>query len=169
MATTNVDTGFISVAVIYGADGYDDEVWVSVLRKGEATAFGPYCSIERLNPVDWETANVGQPQLADIVYCDCATTITGPGSNIIAGIPQQLANRPLVASIVPASGTGAWAIRNLVASGTYTPSFGTVTCTIPNYSPASGDTVTIGLPINWYVEPMRLDLDPQQGPTPGRT
>ena len=156
------DVGFLSVQVIYGAAGADDEVWVSVYRAGEAGGFGPYCSIERLNPVDWQTYNVGQPQLNVGCWSDCSVAVTSPGSNVITGIPHQLIGRTVVASIVPQSNAGMWAIRNLVVSNSQT-------VTIPNYVPVAGDVVTVGLPVNWEIMPMRLDVDPRQGPTPGQT
>ncbi len=159
-ASTNIDVGFLSVQVIYGAAGQDDEVWVSCYRKGAVSSGFPYCTIERLNPVEWQTSNVGQPNLQQAIYADCATVVSNPGSNVISGIPPILNGRTVVASIAPASNLGMWSIRNLTVSS------GTVT--IPNYVPVSGDVVVVGLPINWFIQPMRFDLTPQ-GPIPGLT
>jgi hypothetical protein len=166
---TGIDAGdkMISVAVIQGSAGTDDEVWLTILRN---PLTGKGCQLERLYPVDWQTFNVGQPQLADMCYADCATFFVygNPpfiNANTIFGIPLILSGRTLVASIVPASGTGAWAIRNLTC--TVVNFIGQVT--IPNYVPASGDTVCVGLPINWIIQPMRLDVDARMGPTQGIT
>jgi hypothetical protein len=165
---TDASDKIISVSVIYGAAGSDDEVWVTVLRSN-----GLGCQLERLWPIDWQTYNVGQPKLNQMCYADCAafsTYNTIANGNTIYGLPPILVGRTLVASIVPASGTGAWAIRNLVCftvgSGPFT---GLSAVTIPNYAPSVGDVVCVGLPINWQIEPMRLDIDPARGPTPGIT
>lgn len=154
------DVGFLSVQVIYGAAGADDEVWVSCYRAGAVSGGFPFCTIERLNPVDWQTANVGLPALNQAIYADCSITATSPDSNIISTVPTILNGRTVVASIVPVSGSGMWSIRNLVVTA------GAVT--IPNYIPVTGDVVVVGLPINWVVQPMRLDLT-GQGPIPGIT
>jgi hypothetical protein len=59
-----------------------------------------------------------------------------------------------------------WAIRNVTcANGIPQGNGGTVT--IPNYVPVAGDTVVIGLAIQWKIQPMRLDADPRAGPTTG--
>ena len=167
---TDVPDKIISVSVIYGAAGADDEVWITVLRSN-----GIGCQLERLWPIDWQTYNVGQPQLNQMCYADCATFLTYgappfPNTNSIYGLPLCLVGRTLVASIVPASGSGAWAIPSLTctlqSSG---PFVGLAYVTIPNYQPAQGDVVCVGLPINWQIEPMRLDIDPARGPTPGIT
>lgn len=145
---------FLSVQAIYGAPGQDDEIWVSVLRAGAMS-----CTIERIDPLDWQTANVGQPQLNQMCYADCSVAVTSPGSNVISGLSTLLAGRLACASIVPAAQTGAFAIQGLTISNT-----GTVT--IPNYVPATGDVVTVGLPINWTLQPMRLDVDIRAGQIP---
>jgi len=174
--STGTDAGdkVISVQVIYGVNGADDEVWVTVLRD-IGTNNGKGCQLERLWPVDWQTYNSGAPQLNQMCYADCATFFTygAPpfaNTNSIYGLPLCLVGRTLVASIVPASGSGAWAIRSLTctlqSSG---PFLGWAYVTIPNYQPAQGDVVCVGLPINWQIEPMRLDLDPRMGPTSGLT
>jgi hypothetical protein len=49
------------------------------------------------------------------------------------------------------------------------PTTGLAYVTIPNYQPVAGDTVCVGLPINWIIQPMRLDVDPGRGPTQGLT
>ena len=150
----------ISVQVIYGAAGQDDEVWISVIRTntGAVTA----TIIERIYPIDWQTYNVGQPQLNQAFYADCGTQFVSPGSNVLTGLPACLIGRVAAISIAPATNTGMWAIRGVTVSNT-----GTVT--IPNYVPVAGDTVVVGLPIQWQILPMRLDVDPRQGPTPGLT
>ena len=172
--STGLDLGdkVISCSVVYGADGQDDECWVTVLR-GIGTNNGLGCQLERLYPVDWQTANVGQPQLSDMCYADCASFFTYPvnfNSNSLYGLPLCLVGRTVVASIVPASGSGAWSVRNLlVATSVTPPTTGLAYVTIPNYVPVAGDTVCVGLPINWQIMPMRLDVDPRAGPTPGQT
>ena len=161
--TTGVDNGdkVISVSVVYGNPGEDDEVWISVLRN-PATALG--CQIERVYPISWQTSNFGQPQLSQACFADCATQYfpTTSGSNVISGLPTCLYNRPVVAALIPASGTGMISFRNLTAS-----SSGTVT--LANYVPKTGDTVWVGLPIQWYLQPMRLDVDPRAGEVVGLT
>jgi hypothetical protein len=166
---TDVPDKIISVSVIYGAAGADDEVWITVLRSN-----GLGCQLERLWPIDWQTYNVGVPQLNQMCYADCAAFSTFATAQAIgtpiAGLPATLVGRTLVASIVPASGSGAWAISGLVCyTITSGPSFGLAAVIIPNYAAAVGDVVCIGLPINWQIQPMRLDIDPARGPTPGIT
>lgn len=152
--TTKTDFGFLSVQVIYGDTAQDDEVWVTVQRAGLN-----YATVERIWPTDWQTAALGLPDLTKAVYADCATIRTNPPSNVVTGLPDVLNNRSGVcACIIPASGIGAWAINNL----TQGPTPGQVT--IPNYVPVVGDTLVIGLAINWAVMPNRLDMDPQAGP-----
>jgi len=161
--TTGEDNGdkILSVSVIYGANGQDDEVWVTVLRN-PATALG--CTIERIYPISWQTYNVGQPALSQACYVDCATSYTPStgGSNTLTGLPACLHNRPVVAALIPVSGTGMISFRNLVCSNT-----GTVT--LPNYVPVTGDVIWVGLPINWYLQPMRLDVDQRAGEVVGLT
>jgi len=161
---TGQDNGdkILSVSVIYGANGQDDEVWVSVLRN-PATAKG--CTIERIWPISWQTDNVGQPLLSEACYVDCATYVVIPGGttpNTFSGLPTCLYNRPLVAAVIPASGTGIISFRNLTCSNT-----GSVT--LANYVPAVNDVVWIGLPIQWYLQPMRLDVDQRAGEVVGLT
>lgn len=152
------DFGFISAQVIYGPDGSDDELWVSVLRNAGLGATS--CSIERMNPVDWQTSNLGQPQLNQAAYADCYTSYTSPSTNQFT-LPTVInaLGRTFAVSIVPAGGTGMLSIRNL------SPVIGVIT--IPNYVPKTGDVVVIGLTINWAIQPMRLDIDPAVGPNPG--
>lgn len=149
---------FLSCQVIYGGQDEDDELWVSVIRTGSTTGGSFYCTIERLNPVDWQTANGGQPQLNEAIYCDCSTAFVSPSSNSIGPVPLALfkTNVPLVASI-----NGNAAAVGLVVD----PLSGHVT--IPNYVPVTGDVVQLGLPIPWFLKPMRFDLDPRAGEIPG--
>jgi hypothetical protein len=87
---------------------------------------------------------------------------------LVSGLPSFLIGRTVLASIAPASNLGMWSVRNLtVVAATFPRTGGAVT--IPNYAPATGDVVVVGLPINWYIQPMRLDVDPRQGPIPGLT
>ena len=149
---------FISVQVIYGGADQDDEVWVSVLRfvaGGGVT----YCSIERLNPVDWQTANLGQPQLNQACYADCSFTVVSPGSNQIP-VPTQIAaiNPPFLCASING---------NIAASGLVVNPFPSPFVQIPNYVPVAGDVVVVGLPIPWFLKPMRFDVDPRAGETPG--
>ena len=161
--TTGTDNGdkVLSVSVIYGANGSDDEVWVTVMRN-PATTKG--CQIERVWPISWQTDNIGQPLLSEACYVDCATyyTPSTAGSNTISGLPVALYNRPVVAALIPASGTGIISFRNLTCSNT-----GTVT--LPNYKPITGDVIWVGLPIYWYLQPMRLDVDQRAGEVVGLT
>lgn len=152
------DFGFLSVQVIYGADGQDDEVWVTVQRTGLS-----YATVERLNPTDWQTSALGLPDLTKAVYADSAAVFTSPATNSFTGLPPALPNRSGVcASITPASGIGTWVVQNLTV-----PSNGILV--LPNYVPSVGDIVVIGFAINWAVQPMRLDVDLRAGPTAGLT
>lgn len=150
------DFGFLSVQVMYGPDGQDDEVWVSTARAGQLSSGGGSCVIERLCPADWQTANLGQPQLNEAWYADCAITVTSPGSNVITGIPSFLGDYKLCASL-----NGNIAFSNLAVSGE--------SVTLPNYVPAAGDVIVVGLPIPWAYQPMRFDLDLREGPIAGKT
>jgi hypothetical protein len=156
------DFGFLSVQVIYGANGQDDEVWVSCYRAGAVTSGNTYCTIERLNPVDWNVANLGQPQLSKFVYADCAAVVTSPGSNVIT-VPTVLYGRLLCASLVPVAGTGAVCWQNLVVA----LNSGVASVTLPNYVPTAGDTIVVGIAIPWFIKPMRMDIDPRAGETQG--
>ena len=150
--STGDDAGdkIISVQVIFGSAGNDDEVWLSVIRGG-------VCQIERLCPNDWQTADVGQPDLLQAVFADCSVSFTSPTSNTLTlATGTVLAGRSLCASI-----NGMFAAQGLV------PVAGQVT--IPNYDPNQGDVVVIGLPINWVVQPMRLDVTAGGGQVPGLT
>ena len=151
---------FISAQVMYGPDGQDDECWVAVQRG--VVGNNSSSQIERIDPIDWQTANLGNPQLNEAVYADCSTTFTSTAAspNEFGPLPAVLQGRPLVASIVPASGAGMFAIRNVTPVGV---NF----VFIPNYVFTAGDVIVIGLAVNWVVQPMRLDLDPRLGPTPG--
>lgn len=146
----------LSVQVIYGAEGADDEVWI-VTKRANALGYSPSTTIERLNPIDWQTANVGQPDLTQAVYSDFSTIFTNPSTNVFETgfIDGQL----LAISI-----NGRTAIRGIVAPTISQPNPGQVV--IPFYVPAAGDVVVIGLPINWVVQPMRLDIDPRAGEIP---
>lgn len=151
------DPGFISVQVIYGANGRDDEVWVSTIR-----GTNRFCTIERIHPIDWQTFNAGQPQLNKAVYSDCS--ITRPTQGGFPGsFPSYLFGRTACAMIVPLSGAGAWSAEGLTIESSGTNK-GWVT--IPNYVAAPGDTVIAGLSVNWKVQPMRLDIDPLAGAKP---
>lgn len=147
---------FISCQVIYGGQDEDDELWLSVIRVGPIYAGASYCTIERMNPIDWQTANGGQPQLNEAIYADCSVTVTNPVSNVIGGIPFALGetNVPLVASL-----NGNVVFQNLEVTEQ--------NVTLPNYVPAAGDVVVVGLPIPWFLKPMRFDLDPRAGEIPG--
>jgi hypothetical protein len=146
----------LSVQVIYGANGKDDEVWVSVLRNGLGQ-----CYIERLWPIDWHTANTGQPDLTQAVYADSAAIITSPATNVIAAtsVYWQYGVR-----CVSLNGRTAW--NNLDYPGAIDIN-GNIT--LANYVPAPGDVLVVGFPVNWAVQPMRLDLDPKAGPIAGLT
>lgn len=147
---------FLGVSVIYGAAGQDDEVWVTVLRQNMTQ-----CTVERLYPINWQTANAGQPQVNEAWYADCAISVTSPVSNQIpipyadTNLPQ---NRTFCASI-----NGAIAVNNLSAT---LVTAGLWQVTIPNYVPVAGDVVVVGLPINWAVQPMRVDIVGNGVPVP---
>ena len=147
--TTGETDRIISVAVIPNSSGADDEVWVTVQRKVGLSYFN---TVERMNPVDWQTYATGQPDLRQATYADCYVQVTSPSTNEIPGMPAVTYGREAVASITPLNGSGMFGIGDLVVSDT-----GTVTIT--DYEPAAGDVVVIGLPIPWKVQPMRLDTD----------
>ena len=144
---------FLSVQVIYGKDGSDDEVWFSTLRDpGNSRR----CTIERLWPIDWQTVDQGQPDLLQSCYADLAQVFISPATNVLHTGPSS---RPLVASL-----NGNIVFTDLVP--TNLPPYGQIT--LPNYVPKTGDVVVVGLPINWKVQPMRLDVT-MKGPMPAIT
>ena len=71
-------------------------------------------------------------------------------------------NRFVTAALIPASGTGMISYR-IVSCNNY----GNVV--LDNYVPKTGDCVWVGLPIQWYLQPMRLDVDQRAGEVVGLT
>lgn len=152
------DVGFESVAVVQGTGADDDEVWVVSNRTLGTTK---YRYIEYLNPTVWETQGTASqgiptPTIANAFYVDSGKTITSPGSSTISGF-LHLASRYVVGLI-----NGNMTFGPLLVNGS-----GQIT--IPNYTPTAGDILQIGLPANYAVQTMRLDLDPRGGVVQGLT
>lgn len=149
------DPGFESVAVIDGKGQVDDEVWVVVSRGiGLGNQVKRY--VERINPNNWETVFSGPPNdpapvLSQAIYVDSATTFTSPGSTTLTGL-DHLEARTVIGLI-----DGANMAPQVVTSGSIT---------IPNLS-TPPTTATIGLPIGYAGQPMRMDSDPRAGNTQG--
>lgn len=149
------DPGFESVAVIDGKGQVDDEVWVVVSRtSGSGGQIKRY--VERMNPNNWETVFVAAPDdpgpvLSQAIYVDSATTFTAPGSVTLTGL-DHLEGRNVIGLI-----DGANMAPQTVVSGSIT---------IPNLTTPPA-IATIGLPIGYTGQPMRLDSDPRAGNTQG--
>lgn len=149
--STGDDKGdkILGVSVIYGDDGADDEVWCSVLRYNQTR-----CTIERLWPVNWQTANAGNPDITQTMFCDCGTIAVSPATAAIP-LPSPLPSNSLwQGRTVCASINGALAANNITPTALGGGLFAAV---IPNYVPAPGDVVVVGFPINWALQPMRID------------
>lgn len=144
---------FEAVACIPGSGNNDDEVWVVVARYAPGSVT-PVRYIERMNPVNWQVS-IATPTTNQAFYVDCGTQYTSPSSTTFTGL-NRLANRPVVACV------NSQQVINLMVSNA-----GTVT--LPNYEPTTGDVVSIGLAINYALQPMRLDSDPRVGNTQGLT
>lgn len=154
--TGDQDIGFQSVAIIEGQGVEDDEVWVAVRRAGGM-------SIELMNPINWETAGtpvlgIAQPQIQDAFYVDAGWTKTGLTTNQISGLTN------LVGRYVNVLING-----NIAVNGLLVADFGSGTVTIDNYEPELTDVVQVGLPIDYAIQPMRMDTSPRLGLTMGMT
>lgn len=150
------DFGFLSVAVIDGSGVNDDEVWLAVRR--DSGVF-----VELMNPVNWETdgnvvLGVAQPDIKRAFYVDCGITVEYPTSNVIGGL-EHLIGRTVCCLL-----NGNIAITDLVVDAS-----GEVT--IENYEPepVNSDILQLGLPIDYAVQPMRMDSDLRIGYTMGVT
>jgi len=150
------DNGFESVSVIPGTGLDDDQVWVVVNRLigGVQTRF-----MELINPTNWEEVFTGAPAapapvLANAFYVDCGITITNPGTLTLTGLSYL--NGRYVVGLADGNAFGP-----LLVSG------GSVT--LPASIPTTVATVQVGLPIAYAGQPMRMDTDPRQGNTQGRT
>jgi hypothetical protein len=145
---TYVDEGFEFVGVIDGHGVNDDEVWVianRTLANGTMQRF-----VERLNPTNWQQSGTnGTVNTPYAFYVDCGTQVVSPVSNTIA-VNSLLNGRRVNVCL-----NGVMWIQNLSVSN------GSVI--IPNYTPQVGDVVTVGLPIQYHLQPMRLDYDARVG------
>ena len=148
-------TNFTSMAVIYGGTPNDDQLWL--------VANG---CVQRMNPFNWETnitvINGQNQQFDNAYYVDNGKTFTNPGSLTLTGL-TWLENQ----SVVGIAG-GSPSIGYPGAFGPLTVS-NTGTVTLPPSFQASVATVQIGLPIQYYAQPMRIDQDPMAGNTQART
>jgi hypothetical protein len=145
---TNTVEFIESVAVIPGVGVEDDQVWVAVDRPNGTC-------IELMNPVNWETVGtprkgIGTPDTTLAIYVDSAITVESPVSNVIGGL-EHLANQEVIALL-----NGRTAIAPMLVSAG-----GEIT--IEGFEPDGADILQIGLPIQYAVKPMRIDVDRSQG------
>jgi hypothetical protein len=135
----------------------DDEVWVVVHRTVNSVSVR---YIERVNPTNWEIGigadhGVSLPDAAGAIYVDCAKTYTSVMSSTITGL-SHLEGKNVYGNV-----NGGFSFGPLSVVG------GSVT--IPNLDETltSPVTVQIGLAEEYFIQPMRLDIDPRIGPTQG--
>lgn len=151
---TTQDAGFQSVAVIEGQGVEDDEVWVAVRRVN-----GMF--IELMNPINWESdgapvLGIAQPDIENAFYVDAGWTKTGLTTNQINGL-TNLVGRTVCVLI-----NGNIAVENLLVAD-----FGSGSVTLDNYDPNPADILQVGLPIDYAIQPMRMDTSPRLGFTMG--
>ena len=144
---------FESIACIPGQGNNDDETWVVVARKLYGSN-NVVRYIERINPYNWQIPN-SAPDQNMCYYVDSGVQFYNPATNVFTGF-NRLANRPVAVCVNSQSITGVFCAND-----------GSVT--VPNYVPALGDVVSIGLAINYALQPMRLDSDPRNGNLQGMT
>lgn len=138
------DGVFESVATVYGLGGTDDEVWLSVRRviNGQTVR-----CIERFRPdarIQQEAENG-----THWWYLDCAKRYSGPATTTISGLDH------LEGKAVDILADGA-AVPGKVVSG------GAITLDDP------AKVVLAGLPMESTVQPMKLELELQDGSSRGR-
>jgi len=138
---------FESVASIDGQGDQDDEVWVIVSRPG-----GRY--VELVNPNNWETAGgsskgIAKPDMKLAIYVDSAITVAYPVSNVITGL-DHLNDLNVIGLL-----------NGNMTFGPYLVAGGSIT--IDGFVPGGSDILQIGLPINYAVQGMRLDVDGRAG------
>ena len=143
------DLGFNALAVINGTGTDNDQVWVIARR----SVNGDVCNyVELIDPTNWETkgdSTDGVPtvQPNDYFYVDSGITVATPDSTTISGL-DHLVGR----SVVGVDGGN-------IAFGPFTVADdGTIT--IPSFS---GNPIRVGIPLEYAVQPMRLDIDPRIG------
>ena len=148
---TALDFGFESVTCIYGTLTNDDEVWTVVNRSLASGAIQRI--VERVNPVKWQNmAALGAPLANFAYYVDCGVQAASPATNTIA-VSSVLNGRQVNVCVNGSTVSGLTASNGLV--------------TIPGYVPAAGDVVSVGLPMAYHLQAMRLDFDERAGITQG--
>jgi hypothetical protein len=150
------DNGFEAGCVLLGGSGNDDELWLVVNRLIGGV---PTRMIELLNPFNWEEVFTGAPNPPAPDYrqsalVDSAQTFVSPGTRTLTGLDHL--NGRLVIGL--ADGFPFGPIQ--VAAGSIT---------LPMSIPTTVTYVSVGLPVPYVCQPMRLDADPKQGNTQGRT
>jgi hypothetical protein len=152
------DNGFESVCTIPGKGAADDEVWLVVNRTmDQGSTSARY--IERMNPTNWEQLyQRGIASYADSTqayYVDSGLNFLPFGATATFTL-AHLPNR--------------W-ICGLADGKPFGPLLtdGSGVVTIPNYNATFGFplAVTIGVPIPYAMQPMRIDMDPRAGSTQG--
>jgi hypothetical protein len=138
---------FESVASIDGQNVQDDEVWVVVKRDSGRC-------VELINPNIWETAGavskgISQPDAALAIYVDSAVSILNPGTNVFSGL-DHLEGQSVIGLI-----------NGNTIFGPLTVTGGAVT--VDGFEPSGSDIVHVGLPIDYAVQGMRMDVDPRAG------
>jgi hypothetical protein len=141
--TTGDDQGdkFESVCVIQGAGIEDDQVWC-VVNRGIAGR-----TIELIDPINWEASTFRDAYYVD---CGCDAVLSGAPGSTIWNLSSPLGGRYHVGTI---NGNITLPLSNLAYLD------------LPSSVAQYGDTVRVGLPINYELQPMRLDTDPRVGNT----
>lgn len=161
------DNGFESAAVLYANNSSDDEVWVVANRliSGVPTRF-----IERVNPNNWEENFTGAPNppaplLSMAYYMDCGLTITPSGVFGGGGTAAftVIAGQAAVVGIDYLNGRYVVGLADGNAFGPLLVSGGTII--LPPSIPSQVFTLSLGLPISYAGQPMRIDSDPKAGNT----
>ncbi len=139
-STSSGDSIIESAAVIYGGEGNEDEVWISVKRTMAGVNSGnPVRYIERFKPRDWGTDK------ADAFFVDAGITYDSTATSTITGLDH------LEGETVQVLADGVRFDDSVVASGQITLKLATVTTT--------ASKVHVGLGYDAITEPMKITLD----------
>ena len=139
-----------SVAVIYGATGEADEVWMVVKRtiNPGLPIEGSVRYIERLDPRKWSKLESGD--IANLVYSDSAKVVVlDPPSQVVTGLQH------LEGLEVAVLADGYVQPKRRVASGEIV-------------LPRASSRVVVGLPFTPRVQPSRTEIALQDGSAQGR-